>query len=157
MVNLYGRRFAIEERFRDIKDSVSEWVSLQFRWESTQRRDRLLPYHRALRRPCFTFWGQAKRWECRDSSKTSNPAFTLCIARAKPICNFSQACPKSSPKSSSRRFQNYCFSTPKPQNFSPYCSQCPVEKNLRGSVELQPETRFRAQVVKLPFVAIWVL
>ena len=31
-LNLYGRRFTIEERFRDIRTGVSEWVSLRFRW-----------------------------------------------------------------------------------------------------------------------------
>ena len=71
--------------------------------ESTQRRDRLLPYHRACADPASHSGaaGEALRMSRLLKANTVKSAFTLCIARAKPICNFSQACPKSSPKSSS--------------------------------------------------------
>ena len=106
VVNPYGRRFTIEERFRDIKDWRFGMGVLRFRWSLLSDGTGCSLSSCLLAQTLLHIWGpQVRRWECRDSSKPtpSNPAFTLCIARAKPICNFSQPCPKASPKSL-RRF-----------------------------------------------------
>ena len=59
VVNLYGRRFTIEERFRDIKDWRFGMVSLRFRWSLLS--DGIgCPLSSCLRRPCFTFWGRRR-------------------------------------------------------------------------------------------------
>ena len=59
VVNLYGRRFTIEERFRDIKDWRFGMGVSAVQMESTQRRDRLLPISSCLRRPLLHILGAA--------------------------------------------------------------------------------------------------
>ena len=127
--NLYSRRFTIEGMIRDIGTGVWNGCSLRFGW-SLLWRPGLLAHHRCLRRPSLHTSGAAG--EALGMSRllkanTVNPAFTL-VSPGQTYLQLLPACPKSSPKSSSAVSSNYCFSTPKPQNFSPYCSQCPVEK-----------------------------
>ena len=98
VVNLYGRRFTIEERFRDIRMAFRNGVSA-VQMESTQRRDRLLPYHRACADPASHSGaaGEALGMSRLLKANTVKSRVHSLYRQAKPICNFSQTCPKSSP------------------------------------------------------------
>ena len=105
VVNLYGRRFTIEERFRDIKDWRFGMGVSAVQMESTQRRDRLSLSSMLAQTPLH-IWGRR-----RSAGKMSRPLKANTVKsrvhslyrQGQTYLQLLQACPKSSP-SSSRRF-----------------------------------------------------
>ena len=92
----------LKSAFATSRTGVSEWASLRFRW-SLQRRDRLLLIIVLAQTLLHILGaaGEALGMSRLLKANTVKSRVHSLYRQAKPICNFSQPCPKSSPKSSS--------------------------------------------------------
>ena len=145
---LYGRRFTIEERFRDIKDWRFEWVSLWFRWSLLS--DGIgCSYHRACADPASHSGaaGEALGMSRLSKPTPSNPAFTL-VSPGQTYSQLLLGMPEIQSEKSPPPFPRITASDAKTPKLRPTVANVP-SRNLRGSVS-QPAGRFCATTQRQP-------